>query len=206
MKNERKKHWENVYITKTPNQVSWTQEKPSTSIRLIESLKLPKSAAIIDIGGGDSNLVDHLLELGFKDITVLDISGKALERAKMRLGNQASQVNWIECDITEFKPERTYSVWHDRATFHFLTQDYQKSYYQKLVSTYLSEALVIGTFSVEGPLKCSGLEISQYDSKSVESIFSEYFELTETFTEDHTTPFETKQNFLFGCFLRKKNS
>lgn len=203
MTSTRKEHWENVYNTKTPKQVSWTQQKPDTSLTLIESCKLEKSAPIIDIGGGDSQLVDHLLELGFRDITVLDISGKALERAKERLGEKAKLVAWIESDITEFEPNRSYSIWHDRATFHFLTEKKEINRYNEIVTGCVTNNVLIGTFSVNGPLKCSGLEISQYDSKSLNSQFKPAFELQDSFTEDHTTPFDTKQNFVFGRFSRK---
>lgn len=115
MNSERKHHWEKVYETKSPSEVSWTQEKPVTSLDFILSFDLPKSAPIIDVGGGDSLLVDNLLNLGYTDITVLDISGKALERAKKRLGKLAEKVDWIESDISQFNPTRSYSIWHDRA-------------------------------------------------------------------------------------------
>ena len=123
MKLDRKKHWETVYETKNPDQVSWTQEIPKTSLEFIRSFKLNKKAKIIDIGGGDSKLVDYLLKEGYNNITVLDISEKAIAKAKKRLGEKASKVNWIVSDITEFKPHSSFDVWHDRATFHFLTTD-----------------------------------------------------------------------------------
>src|SRR5437879_1858716 len=117
----RKEHWEQVYSTKQPNEVSWTQEFPKTSLDFIRSFNLPKVASIIDIGGGDSKLIDYLLNQGYQNITVLDISSRAIDRAKQRLGEKATTVNWIVCDITEFKPATTYECWHDRAAFHFLT-------------------------------------------------------------------------------------
>src|SRR6187402_3411524 len=125
MNSERKNHWETVYETKTPEQVSWTQEIPKTSLDFINSFNPDKSARIIDIGGGDSNLVDFLLDQGFENISVLDISAKALEKAKLRLGEKAKKVNWIVSDITEFEPQTTFDIWHDRAAFHFLTEDSQ---------------------------------------------------------------------------------
>ncbi len=203
MKEDRKLHWENVYKTKTPSEVSWTQVKPQTSLKLIEDCNLPLTSPIIDIGGGDSLLVDHLLELGYTDITVLDISGKALERTKKRLGTKAKLVKWIESDITEFKPQRAYSIWHDRATFHFLTRKEEVNQYKKIVSENVTGHLLLGTFSTNGPLKCSGLEISQYNSESLRTMFSPNFKLINSFTEDHTTPFETQQNFVFGSFHKQ---
>lgn len=200
---ERKKHWETVYTNKTPQEVSWTQEKPSTSLDFIASFGLPKSASIIDIGGGDSLLVDNLLELGYDNITVLDISGKALERAKKRLGEKASKVTWIESDITEFEPTTTYSIWHDRATFHFLTDKKQIASYKNSVAKYVTDAMAIGTFSTDGPLKCSGLEISQYNSDSLWEVFSSEFDLSKSLVEIHTTPFDTEQSFVFCGFKRK---
>lgn len=146
-----KKHWETVYETKTPNEVSWTQEVPKTSLEFITNLNLPKSAEIIDIGGGDSKLVDHLIEQGYENITVLDISKHALERAKIRLGEKASKITWIESDITEFIPDKTYEVWHDRATFHFLTAQNDVNHYQKITREFVKGHLIVGTFSTNGP-------------------------------------------------------
>jgi predicted RNA methylase len=203
MEQTQKNHWEKVYETKTPNEVSWTQEIPKTALDFIESFDLPKTAAIIDIGGGDSNLVDHLLALGYENITVLDISEKAIERARLRLGANAEKVHWIVSDVTEFKPEMNYSVWHDRAAFHFLTQDSQKEKYVELVNQFVDAYLVIGTFSENGPLKCSGLEIQQYSEQSLEAQFIPNFELIISKYEDHKTPFDTIQNFVFGVFKRK---
>lgn len=198
-----KKHWETVYETKTPNEVSWTQEVPRTSLEFITNLNLPKTAEIIDIGGGDSYLVDHLIELGFENISVLDISKQALERAKIRLGEKASKITWIESDITEFIPDKTYDLWHDRATFHFLTAQNDVNYYQKITREFVKGYLIVGTFSTNGPKKCSGLEICQYDENSLDTIFSADFVKQNCIIEDHTTPFDTTQNFIF-CLFRKK--
>lgn len=198
-----KSHWENIYSTKQPNEVSWTQETPQTSLNFIEGFNLPKSASIIDIGGGDSNLVDHLLELGYENITVLDISENAIERAKARLGEKAKTVTWIVSDITEFSPENTYDIWHDRAVFHFLTSKKDISTYTDTVSRTVNKNMVIGTFSNNGPLKCSGLEITQYNEQSMTALFSNSFEKTSSLIEDHTTPFNTTQNFIFCSFSKK---
>lgn len=200
---ENKNHWETVYETKTPEQVSWTQEIPKTSLDLIASFGLDRTANIIDIGGGDSKLVDCLLDMGYENITVLDISEKALDRAKQRLGNKANRVNWIVSDVTDFTPNQTYDIWHDRAAFHFLTATDQIDKYVALTENYVSGYLALGTFSDNGPKKCSGLEISQYDEQTLTSRFDKSFELLRCFTEDHKTPFETTQNFLFCTFKRK---
>lgn len=204
MEINRKNHWETVYETKQPNEVSWTQENPKTSLDFIHQTHLDKSAKIIDIGGGDSKLVDFLLDEGYENITVLDISEKALERAKKRLGKKAEKVNWIVSDITEFKPEIPYDIWHDRATFHFLTTPVQTEIYRKTVEKWVSSFLIIGTFSENGPTKCSGLEIKQYSETAIENQFSDSFKKIKCITEDHLTPFETKQNFTFCIFEKMK--
>ncbi len=198
-----KDHWENVYSTKQPHEVSWTQAKPQHSLDLIEKSGVDKNARIIDIGGGDSNLVDFLLEAGYQNLTVLDISENAIERAKLRLGENAEKVTWIVSDIVEFQPTETYDIWHDRATFHFLTTKEQIQKYVSLVSHHVSGELILGTFSDNGPLKCSGLEISQYTSDKMIEIFGENFVLKEHFNDNHTTPFNTTQDFLYCRFGKK---
>lgn len=200
MEIDRKNHWEAVYETKQPKEVSWTQENPKTSLDFIKGTRLGKSARIIDIGGGDSKLVDFLLKEGFENITVLDISANALEKAKKRLGKSAEKVTWIVSDITEFKPETTYDIWHDRATFHFLTTTEQINKYVEITEKWISSFLVIGTFSDQGPKKCSGLDIKQYSETDLENQFSGNFKKLKCITEDHITPFETKQNFIFCVF------
>lgn len=199
---DNKRHWETVYGTKTPDQVSWTQEVPKTSLDFISSLNLEKSASIIDIGGGDSKLVDFLLEDGFENITVLDISEKALERAKERLGSKADLVNWVVSDITAFEPNTSFDVWHDRATFHFLTTTEQIEKYMITARNSVTGYLTIGTFSENGPKKCSGLDIKQYSEETLTAELQNGFEKIRCVTEDHTTPFDTTQNFLFCSFRR----
>lgn len=205
MVNENKSHWEKVYATKQPNEVSWTQEVPQTSLDFIHSFNASKTAKIIDIGGGDSFLVDYLLKEGYEDITVLDISDNALNRAKKRLGEKAAKIHWIVADITTFKPTIKYDVWHDRATFHFLTDDYHIDYYKKLTAKAVKGYLAIGTFSENGPKKCSGLTIKQYDEKALEKALSANFDKIRCINEDHTTPFGTQQNFTF-CSFKKFHS
>ena len=204
-KTDRKNHWETVYETKNPDQVSWTQEVPKTSLDFIYSFGLTKKAKIIDIGGGDSKLVDYLLDEGYENITVLDISAKALEKAQARLGDKSKKVNWVVSDITEFEPNTTFDIWHDRATFHFLTTIEQVSKYMNTARKSVNGYMTIGTFSENGPTKCSGLEIKQYTEQTLTDELKNGFEKIKCVTEDHTTPFDTTQNFLFCSFKRQEN-
>jgi trans-aconitate methyltransferase len=199
-----RKHWENIYSNKKSNEVSWTQEIPKTSLDFLHSFNLTKDSSIIDIGGGESRLVDHLLAEGFTDVTVLDISEQALLKVKERLGVKAVQVKWIVSEITEFIPTRRYHVWHDRATFHFLTTKQQVEKYISLASTYINEQgfVAIGTFSENGPTQCSGLAIKQYSEQALHSVLQKHFEKIRCITEDHITPFQTVQSFLFCSFKR----
>ncbi len=203
MSENRKSHWENIYAIKTSQEVSWTQDKPETSLNFIHSFAVDKTAKIIDIGGGDSKLVDFLLEEGYENVSVLDISANALERAKKRLGKKALQVNWIVADITEFEPTEQYDIWHDRAVFHFLTEENDLKNYQNLVSKAVKNYMIVGTFSTNGPLKCSGLEIKQQDEISLTSTFDAHFDKIECFTINHKTPFDTLQNFIFCSFKHR---
>jgi cyclopropane fatty-acyl-phospholipid synthase-like methyltransferase len=198
----RKDYWENVYNTKQPHEVSWTQELPATSLQFIHSFNVPKDAAIIDIGGGDSKLVDCLLDEGYKNLTVLDISEKSLDKAKERLGTKAANVKWIVSDVTQFKPQEKYDVWHDRAAFHFLTTTQEVATYLHTAEKAVSNYMVIGTFSDKGPKKCSGLDIKQYTEPQLQTLLEKEFSKIKCVTEDHTTPFNTTQNFLF-CSFRK---
>lgn len=205
MKNETiKDHWEKVYSTKQPHEVSWTQENPKTSLEFIHSFNLPKQASIIDIGGGDSKLVDKLLDEGYENITVLDISEHALQRAKERLGEKANKVNWVVSDITEFKTYKVFDLWHDRATFHFLTTLEQINKYLERAKKNIRNNgfLTIGTFSETGPNKCSGLEIRQYSEETLQQQLKEGFKKLKCITENHRTPFDTLQNFLFCSFKK----
>ena len=202
-----KQHWENVFATKQETEVSWFQPYPQTSIDFVELFKLPLTANIIDIGGGDSHLVDALLEKGYQNITVLDISANALERAKQRLGERAKQVNWIVSDITEFEPQMQYDFWHDRAAFHFLTTNVAIFKYVAIAENAINKNgyLILGTFAENGPKKCSGLEIKQYSETSMNARFEVSFNKIKCITENHTTPFNTIQNFLFCSFKKQLN-
>ncbi|MDQ7961612.1 class I SAM-dependent methyltransferase [Flavobacterium lindanitolerans] len=205
MDTKNKAHWEAVYQNKGPEEVSWTQEIPKTSLNFIHSFNLNKSAKIIDIGGGDSKLVDFLLDEGFENISVLDISAKALEKAKLRLGNRSEKVNWIVSDILDFKPDTAFDVWHDRAAFHFLTTKEQVEKYIEIAQSAVSGYLTIGTFSENGPKKCSGLDIKQYSEETLHAVLKNRFEKLHCIYEDHKTPFNTTQNFLFCSFKRNRN-
>ena len=200
----KKEHWEKVFSTKQENEVSWYQPKPQTSIHFFTENHIPKEAKIIDIGGGDSYLIDNLLELGYHNLSLLDISENAIERIKNRLGAKSEKVTFIVSDVLDFQPEATFDVWHDRASFHFLTTEDEISQYKKLVSNSIHQNgfLFLGTFSENGPLKCSGLEITQYSEAKFESVFGSDFEKVNCFTENHPTPFDTIQNFIFCTFKK----
>ncbi|WP_445386055.1 class I SAM-dependent methyltransferase [Robiginitalea sp. IMCC44478] len=199
-----KEHWEHIYQTKPLDSVSWYQPVPRHSLDLIATLELPKDTPVIDIGGGDSLLADHLLDLGYLDITVLDVSAQAIKRAKSRLGESASAVHWIESDIRDFKPERSYGLWHDRAAFHFLTAPPEIEQYVALVSRTVSEDgyFILGTFSEKGPEKCSGLPITQYSIEAMKMRFKATFEPIDCRNIAHQTPSGGKQDFTFCCFSR----
>jgi SAM-dependent methyltransferase len=200
-----KEHWNSVYKTKAEEEVSWFQPYPKTSIEFVKLFNLPLTANIIDIGGGDSHFVDALLDLGYQNIYVLDISSNAIERTKQRLGEKADKVNWIVSDISEFEPSVLFDLWHDRAAFHFLTTENKIYKYVSIAEDSIKKNgyLVLGTFSENGPKKCSGLEIKQYSEASMSARFEVSFERIKCISEDHKTPFNTVQNFLF-CSFRKR--
>lgn len=201
---DRKAHWERIYRTQPLEKSGWHQAVPQTSLLLIESLGLRKTDPIIDIGGGDSLLTDHLLDRGYTDLTVLDISAAAIQRAKDRLGNRADQAHWIEADITDFRPERTYACWHDRAAFHFLIRDEHVQAYLEALrqGTGQGSKLVIGTFSDQGPDRCSGLPVQQYSDDSLTQRFQPQFERIDCLRVDHRMPSGTLQNYLFCSFKK----
>ena len=201
---ERKKHWENIYQTKDLKNVSWYQPTPKTSLDFLKQFNIPTNAKIIDIGGGDSFLVDHLLDLGYTDITVLDISAASLERAKLRLGDRAKEVKWIVEDAANYCPTEQYDFWHDRAAFHFLTQEQEITNYIDTIQKSIKPTgiLVIGTFSEQGPTKCSGIEIKQYSETTMTDRLKNYFEKVKCISVDHRTPFDTIQNFIFCSFKK----
>ncbi|SFU52866.1 Methyltransferase domain-containing protein [Pustulibacterium marinum] len=202
---ERKEHWDHIYETKSLDSVSWYQPVPETSLASIQKLNLPLDASIIDVGGGDSFLVDHLLVLGFTNITVLDISSKAIERAKERIGPKQTQVNWIVSDVLNFTPTKSYQLWHDRAAFHFLTEQKAIKTYQTIISKAVKPSgfAIIGTFSNKGPQKCSGIAIQQYSSQELITAFDSHFKKLACSEHIHITPFDTEQAFTFCTFQKK---
>ena len=202
---DKKAHWDNVFATKQETEVSWYQQKPETSIQFFVENNIPKEAKIIDIGGGDSYLIDNLLELGYTNLSLLDISANAIERIKNRLGVKSENVTFIVSDILDFQTKISFDVWHDRASFHFLTTEKDIEIYKNLVANSILENgfMFLGTFSENGPLKCSGLEITQYSEEKFERIFGTNFSKMNCFTENHQTPFETIQNFIFCTFKKK---
>lgn len=204
---DRKKHWENIYTTKELCDVSWYQPTPTTSLEFLKQFNVDRAAKIIDVGGGDSFLADRLLEMGYQDITVLDISSASLDRAKQRLGDKASKVKWIVADAAAFQPTEQYDFWHDRAAFHFLTEDNEINNYINTIKSHLKPTgiLVIGTFSENGPKKCSGIDIKQYSEKTMTERLQQFFEKIKCITVDHKTPFDTIQNFIF-CSFKKLTS
>ena len=198
-----KEHWESIYKTKQPNEVSWTEQKPSVSLEFINKLKIPKTAKIIDIGGGDSKLVDFLLAQGYTDISALDISKTAIIRAKKRLGDKAKYVKWIISDILDFKPTEKYDLWHDRAAFHFQTEEDKINQYLNIIRNAVVGWSIIGTFSVDGPKKCSGLNIRQYDEAGLKYLLEKSeFKFLESKRIDHITPNGGVQNFIFCSFSK----
>ena len=205
MSDTAKNHWENIYSTKSEGEVSWFQQYPKTSMEFVALFDLPLSANIIDIGGGDSHFVDALLDKGFRNIWVLDISEAAIDRTKKRLGYKSSMINFIVSDVTAFKPLVQFDFWHDRAAFHFLTTEENICIYVSIAESAIKHEgyLILGTFSEKGPKKCSGLEIQQYSEASMSARFEIAFDRIKCKQEDHITPFNTIQNFLF-CSFRKK--
>jgi SAM-dependent methyltransferase len=202
---DKREHWETIFETKSEKEVSWFQEKPETSLQLIKACKLSLDAKIIDIGGGDSFLIDNLIDLGYTNLYLLDISENAINKVKARLGDKAKLVNFLVTDVLDYQIENEFDIWHDRASFHFLLEDSEVEKYKNNVVRALKDKsnLIIGAFSDEGPLKCSGLPITQYTVEKMEAVFENDFQLENCFTEEHETPFESVQDFIF-CHYKKK--
>ena len=203
MKNN-KEHWEKIFISNKENEVSWFQEYPKTSVEFFDLFKLPLDANLIDIGGGDSHLVDVFIENRYKNIYVLDISVNAINKTQKRLGANADKVHWIVSDILDFKPSVKFDFWHDRAAFHFLTSEENINKYVAIAEESINKDgyLILGTFSESGPDKCSGLEIRQYNAAGLSARFEKSFERIKCIEVQHATPFNTIQNFLFCSFKR----
>lgn len=198
-------HWETVYQTKDTTKVGWHETKPQISLDFICKSQLSKNAAILDVGGGDSKLVDCLLADGFQNITVLDISETALGKIKQRLREKQVQVKFVVSNILDFHPLEKFSLWHDRAVFHFLTNDRDQRNYRDLVARSVPSGgfLFIATFSSKGPKTCSGLPVQQYDIQDLEEFFGTEFQLLEGINYDHITPGGSPQNYSVCLFQRK---
>jgi SAM-dependent methyltransferase len=198
----RRTHWEAVYATKAENEVSWFQDNPAPSLEAIALTGARPASAIIDIGGGASRLVDHLLALGFVDVTVLDLSAAALDAAKARLGTQAAGVRWLVADVTTWEPTASYDVWHDRAAFHFLTGENDRAAYVARLERALKPGgyAIIATFALDGPERCSGLPVLRYDAESLGCVLGPAFKLIHTGRHEHATPWDSRQVFQFSVF------
>ena len=199
MTNSTKNHWNSIYSTKKLNQVSWYQPIPQVSLDFIESLNFSKDAPILDVGGGDSFLCDNLIELGYSNITVLDISDVAIQRAKRRLGNNANKVSWIVSDILNFEPKEKYAIWHDRAVFHFLRENENiNKYLNSLLEGLLENGrMILGAFAENGPTRCCALDVKRYSFEDFNNLFSDRFTIVKTQNSIHKTPFDTEQSFNF---------
>ena len=200
----RKAHWEEVYSVKQSTEVSWYQQHPEKSLELIKTTVADTSSRIIDIGGGASTLVDFLLNDGYQNLCVLDIAHSAIEQAKTRLAEKANEVNWLEQDITEFSAEQPYDLWHDRAVFHFLTHSDDRTSYIQTLSKVLKPGshAIIATFGLDGPEKCSGLEVVRYSPETLSATLGNTFKLEQTSKEEHATPSGATQSFVYCTFLK----
>ncbi len=199
-------HWDAVYRKNSPDQVSWFRPHLESSLNLVARVAPDHGAAIIDVGGGTSTLVDDLSRLGYRNVTVLDISETALNIAKERVGEAAEFIRWLQGDVTEFSlPARAYDVWHDRAVFHFLTEDAQRAKYVKNAASAVKPGghVIVSTFGREGPVRCSGLDVVRYDGAALQREFGPRFVTVESFNELHATPFGTTQQFLCWHAIRQ---
>ena len=202
----KKTHWEHIYETKAPTRVSWYQEHARLSLEYINHTGIRKTDHIIDVGGGTSTLVDDLIADGFQQISILDVSGAALQIARQRLGGRAVHVKWIEADITQADlPEQAYDLWHDRAVFHFLAQSEDRKRYVDAVrrAVRVGGHIIVATFASDGPDHCSGLEVIRYNPESLHSEFGDEFVLVDSTNETHQTPFGTEQKFIY-CYCRRQ--
>ena len=204
MNSDLKSHWENIYSSKNEDGVSWFQEYPQTSIDLIEKYSINKSISIIDIGSGRSRILKNLIENEYEDLTYLDISKEACSKSKISFGNKQDLVQWHVANVLDFNTDNNFSIWHDRAVFHFLTskEDIEKYKQVALKNIQKGGYLILGTFSENGPEKCSGLNVSRYSTESLKEIFNPELKMIESVTIDHKTPFNLTQNFLFSIFKK----
>ena len=200
----RAQHWNDVYTRKDDTEVSWYEPEAKVSLDLIARCGATQQARIIDVGGGASRLVDGLLALGHTNVSVLDIAEAALAKARERLGDQAARVTWITSDVTAFASDAPYDVWHDRAVFHFLRGDEDKRAYVEVLKRALAEGghILIGTFALDGPERCSGLEVARYDAEGIAAVLGPAFKLVDSLAHVHTTPSGNVQRFTFAHLVR----
>lgn len=200
----RRAHWTRVYETKAADAVSWYQPEPAPSLAALEAFAVPPSASVIDVGGGASRLVDTLLARGFADVTVLDVAAAALAVSKARLGAAAERVRWLVADVTDWRPERAWDVWHDRAVFHFLTEAQDRAAYRRALEagTATGSLVVMATFAPEGPERCSGLPVRRWDGETLAAELGPAFRLERTWREDHATPAGAMQTFAWSVLRR----
>lgn len=201
---DRKQHWEQLYARKSPLEVSWYQADPESSLELIRKTGIEHDARILDVGGGTSMLVDRLAQMGYSTLAVLDISARALEHARQRLGERAAQVEWIESDVTQFRPPHVYDVWHDRAVFHFLTDADERKQYVRVLNETLAPtgSVIVAAFTLDGPQSCSDLAVVRYDAAGLCAAFGPGFALMQQAAETHITPDGRQQKFGFYRFNR----
>ena len=204
-KPNQKDHWERVYKKHASTEVGWYQAYPARSLKLISDAGVGMDCRIIDIGGGTSKLAGYLLDLGYKQITVLDLSKNAIEKAKMQLGEKSGRINWIEANVTKYSFTEQYDIWHDRAVFHFLTEAADREGYKDSLNQALkvNGHLIISTFSPDAPPKCSGLPVVRYSAEALKNELGAHFTLIESLYEDHVTPSGIKQNFIFCRFIKR---
>ena len=202
---DRTAHWEHIYRTQASDELGWYQAHPTLSLRLIQATGIGITAQVINVGGGDSSLVDLLLDQGFEHVTVLDLSAAALERAKARLGDRARRVTWIEGDVTGFRSSQKYDLWHDRAVFHFLTDGEDRTQYRQTMNEAVGANghVIIATFALNAPPKCSGLEVVRYRPASLSAEVGQGFELVEALDEVHVTPTGNTQPFIYCHLVRR---
>jgi SAM-dependent methyltransferase len=201
---EHSNHWEDIYATRPSTALSWYQAEPDTSLRLIEQIACGEPAAVVDVGAGTSQLVDRIVARGFTDVTLIDVSDRALAEVRQRLGAHAENVTFIRSDITAWTPDRRYDIWHDRAVFHFLTRRTDRDRYVDIASRAVrgGGSLVLETFAEDGPTRCSGLPVCRYTAHELAGIFAERFSLIEHARDEHVTPSGVAQSFTWVVLRR----